>query len=175
MDNAEALLKNSELYREFCAEREEILKHKWLESEKAGYDIGFEKALTDWIVKYRAKWRKNRMQLKALEDIRKDGLQILIFDNLIEFNRNNPLSHENYRQRIGLEAISGVYVVEQNKLKRMEGESSSEVIAGVFADEYKDGQQNYRLHLDKGMELKVRLSENCLEIIEPDNAHQFAA
>lgn len=54
------LIKNSSLYREFQAEREEILKHKWIESEKAGYDIGFESALTDWIVKHRSKWRKTR-------------------------------------------------------------------------------------------------------------------
>ncbi|HZV34973.1 MAG TPA: DUF4032 domain-containing protein [Verrucomicrobiae bacterium] len=54
------LLKNSSLYREFQAEREEILKHKWIESEKAGKDIGFERALTDWIVKHRTKWRKTR-------------------------------------------------------------------------------------------------------------------
>ena len=53
-------LKNSSLYREFQAEREEILKHKWIESEKAGHDIGFERALTDWIVKHRAKWRRER-------------------------------------------------------------------------------------------------------------------
>ena len=57
---AEDLLKNSSLYREFQAEREEILKHKWIESEKAGHDIGFERALTDWIVKHRANWRRNR-------------------------------------------------------------------------------------------------------------------
>lgn len=56
------LLKNSSLYREFRAEREEILKHKWIESEKAGYDIGFERALTDWIVKHRTKWRKGRQK-----------------------------------------------------------------------------------------------------------------
>jgi len=54
------LLRNSSLYREFLAEREEILKHKWIESEKAGRDIGFERALTDWIVKHRSKWRKER-------------------------------------------------------------------------------------------------------------------
>lgn len=53
-------VKNSSLYREFQAEREEILRHKWIESEKAGYDIGFERALTDWIVKHRGKWRKAR-------------------------------------------------------------------------------------------------------------------
>ncbi len=57
---AHDLLKNSSLYREFQAEREEILKHKWIESEKAGRDIGFEQALTDWIVKHRSKWRKQR-------------------------------------------------------------------------------------------------------------------
>ena len=54
------LLRNSSLYREFQAEREEILKHKWIESEKAGRDIGFERALIDWIVNHRAKWRKSR-------------------------------------------------------------------------------------------------------------------
>lgn len=54
------LVRNSSLYREFQAEREEILKHKWIESEKAGYDIGFERALIDWIIKHRAKWRKSR-------------------------------------------------------------------------------------------------------------------
>jgi hypothetical protein len=58
--SANGLLKNSSLYREFQAEREEILKHKWIESEKAGYDIGFERALTDWIIKHRSNWRKAR-------------------------------------------------------------------------------------------------------------------
>ena len=58
--NGNDLVKNSSLYREFRAEREEILKHKWIESEKAGYDIGFERALTDWIIKHRSRWRKSR-------------------------------------------------------------------------------------------------------------------
>ncbi len=54
--------RNSTLYKEFLAEREEILKHKWIESEKAGTDIGFEKALLDWIVKHRSNWRDRRMK-----------------------------------------------------------------------------------------------------------------
>ncbi len=58
--NSSDLVKKSSLYREFQAEREEILRHKWIESEKAGYDIGFEKALTDWIIKHRSKWRRSR-------------------------------------------------------------------------------------------------------------------
>jgi hypothetical protein len=58
--DSENYFKNSALYREFLAEREEILKHKWIESEKLGYDIGFEKALLDWIVRHRASWRNQR-------------------------------------------------------------------------------------------------------------------
>ena len=57
-----ALAKNSVLYKEFRAEREEILRHKWLESEKIGHDIGFEKALLDWIVKFRSSWREKRQK-----------------------------------------------------------------------------------------------------------------
>ena len=53
-------LSQSSLYREFLAEREEILRHKWLESEKVGYDLGFERALIDWIRKHRDKWRTSR-------------------------------------------------------------------------------------------------------------------
>jgi hypothetical protein len=61
-DSGSHFLKNSVLYKEFLAEREEILKHKWIESEKAGADIGFEKALLDWIVKHRSNWRERRMR-----------------------------------------------------------------------------------------------------------------
>ena len=52
--------KSSSLYKEFLAEREEILKHKWIESEKAGYDIGFERALMGWIRNHRKTWRSVR-------------------------------------------------------------------------------------------------------------------
>lgn len=60
-------VKDSALYKEFLAEREEILKHKWIESEKAGADIGFEKALGDWLVKYRSSWRNKRMKESRAE------------------------------------------------------------------------------------------------------------
>ena len=59
-DDSSDLVKNSVLYREFLAEREEILRHKWIESEKLGHDIGFEKALLEWIVKHRSTWREKR-------------------------------------------------------------------------------------------------------------------
>ena len=39
------LLKDREILKE-------INRYKWLESEKAGHDIGFEKAARDWINSY---------------------------------------------------------------------------------------------------------------------------
>jgi hypothetical protein len=59
------MVMNSALYREFLAEREEILRHKWIESEKAGHDIGFERALLDWIVKHRSNWRRSRKDSRS--------------------------------------------------------------------------------------------------------------
>jgi len=59
-DEGASLVRNSMLYREFLAEREEILRHKWIESEKAGYDIGFEKALLDWVMRHRGGCRDSR-------------------------------------------------------------------------------------------------------------------
>ncbi len=58
-------MNRSSLYKEFLAEREEILRHKWIESEKAGRDIGFERALLDWIRKHRDGWRAARRPAKA--------------------------------------------------------------------------------------------------------------
>ena len=63
MEDAIHLVRNSSLYKEFLAERAEILRHKWIESEKVGYDIGFERALMDWIVKYRSAWYEQRQIL----------------------------------------------------------------------------------------------------------------
>ena len=51
---------NSQLYQEFVEERGQILRHKWLESEKEGRDIGFERALLDWVTNHRKKWRKEK-------------------------------------------------------------------------------------------------------------------
>jgi hypothetical protein len=43
------LLKNKEVMKE-------IERYKWIESEKAGHDIGFEKASTDWLNRYGGSW-----------------------------------------------------------------------------------------------------------------------
>ncbi len=55
-----ALLKESSLYKRFLEEHEEILRHKWLESEKQGRDIGFEAALLEWVIDHRENWAADR-------------------------------------------------------------------------------------------------------------------
>jgi len=40
------------------AQIEEILRYKWLESEKIGQDIGEVRAAHEWIHKYSAEFRK---------------------------------------------------------------------------------------------------------------------
>ena len=40
---------------------EEINRHRWIESEKSGEDIGFEKASTDWLEKFSKAWMQYHM------------------------------------------------------------------------------------------------------------------
>jgi hypothetical protein len=37
------------LYQNFLTIRESVLRHKWLRSEEAGEDVGFEAALVGWM------------------------------------------------------------------------------------------------------------------------------
>jgi len=59
-DESSAVFGESLFYQEFLAERDEILRHKWFESQKAGHDIGFDHALLDWTFKFRSSWRAQR-------------------------------------------------------------------------------------------------------------------
>ncbi len=49
-------------YGDYLAEREEILRHKWVLSEQQKRDVGFESALIDWAQNHRATWRKQRVK-----------------------------------------------------------------------------------------------------------------
>jgi len=51
-------LSTTKLYKHFLLMREEILKHKWYESERYGYDVGFEYALIDWNCRFKQNWDK---------------------------------------------------------------------------------------------------------------------
>jgi hypothetical protein len=47
----------------------EIRKHKWLESEKYGYELGFATCALDWINRYGAKWIASRDQISGKQDL----------------------------------------------------------------------------------------------------------
>ncbi len=62
---ARSWARRSTLYQEYLAEREEILRHKWLVSERVGHDIGFDAALIDWVTHHRSGWRRARHAVAA--------------------------------------------------------------------------------------------------------------
>ncbi len=43
---------------------EEINRHLWIESERAGYDVGFENAAADWLENFSKSWMKYYMPEK---------------------------------------------------------------------------------------------------------------
>lgn len=50
------------LYEEFLAEREEMLRQKWLMSESVGEDVGLERALVAWARDGRTQWKKDYLK-----------------------------------------------------------------------------------------------------------------
>jgi len=45
------------LFKRWSAMKREILLHKWYESEKAGHDVGWEKAATNWMIHFSQKFQ----------------------------------------------------------------------------------------------------------------------
>ena len=55
---------STDLYKKLLKNKkavEEINRHRWIESEKCGYDIGFEKASIDWLEKFSKAWMSYHM------------------------------------------------------------------------------------------------------------------
>lgn len=53
-------VQNTELYKRFLEERQCILENKWYMSEREGKDVGFERALMDWVTHFRNNWLKEK-------------------------------------------------------------------------------------------------------------------
>jgi hypothetical protein len=56
---ADKWVRNTRLFREWEGIKREIQLHKWYESEKAGHDIGWERATVDWMIRYGGKGQKS--------------------------------------------------------------------------------------------------------------------
>jgi len=59
-EDRKELLKNQDVV-------DEINRHRWLESEKAGQDIGFEVASEDWLKRFSTAWMQYHMPEKLKE------------------------------------------------------------------------------------------------------------
>lgn len=57
LEDLRELLKNKEAI-------EEINRHLWIESQKAGYSIGIERATDEWVTLYAEGWMKYHMPTK---------------------------------------------------------------------------------------------------------------
>jgi hypothetical protein len=62
------LYEKSLYYRHVVDESVEIDKHKWLESEREGYDIGKDKARWSWVMHHKNEWHSYWIE-KNLSDI----------------------------------------------------------------------------------------------------------
>ena len=54
------------------SQHEEIKKYKWIESEKAGQDIGWERARQEWLAKHFPNWKQTRWQKAIAEALQTD-------------------------------------------------------------------------------------------------------
>lgn len=57
-------MKNAELQKKLLSDRrviDEINRHRWIESERAGQDIGFEQASADWLERFSKAWMDYHM------------------------------------------------------------------------------------------------------------------
>ena len=57
---------NSRLVRAWSEMKQEILRHKWLESERAEEDIGWERARTSWMVRHRGGFDAARRKVPTI-------------------------------------------------------------------------------------------------------------
>ena len=64
LHNYKADFLSKKLFEDNQKQHQEIQKYKWIESEKAGHDIGKAKAAMEWIEKYGSIWREERESLE---------------------------------------------------------------------------------------------------------------
>jgi hypothetical protein len=57
------------------SQQEEIKKYKWIESEKLGRDIGWERAAREWLQKHFPEWKRPRWERAVQEALRMERIQ----------------------------------------------------------------------------------------------------
>ena len=73
----------------------EIRKHKWIESEKCGHEIGFATAAVDWIKKYGHDWKLYRLGIQNEQNVFSEKRQYRRFRHQVPVHlliKNQPFS-----------------------------------------------------------------------------------
>lgn len=162
------LIKNNPVYREFHAEREEIFKHKWIQSQKEGYDIGFESALIDWIVKHRTPWRKSIHQnpvpgLLIPPALHYKSIQIDLFDNPASSAPLQPCQY-NYHQQPVLQDVIGKHEIQPSGALHHTSELRNHALNGrVYLSEY-HCTRTFSPHVYIGTNLELAIKLNSIQV-----------
>ena len=60
MSRSSHWVENTSLVREWVEMRHEIMRHKWIESEKSGRDIGWDRAFINWLMNHGQEFVESR-------------------------------------------------------------------------------------------------------------------
>jgi hypothetical protein len=60
------LLEDTLLYKKFAEEREHILRNKWYMSERVGKDVGYERALLDWVLNKKTYLKQDKIPYRKV-------------------------------------------------------------------------------------------------------------
>ena len=99
----------------------EIRKHKWLESEKLGREIGFATAACDWIHQYGEAWKQFRLNIQAPKNIfaerRRHRRFPLNFPLQLKTGQNHLASYTNDLNLVGLSCTIPVFIPENTEIQ----------------------------------------------------------
>jgi len=145
IDNYEADFLCKKQVEDNQQQNQEILKYRWIESEKEGHDIGNTKAAMEWVEKYGGIWREERESLEKngfIEQIVKiehnSGIQIEIA-KLTEIARNfdcdiyvhqSRLEHYNFKLLGKKEYLNVKSILSPKLLKAAHGENIEFIATG---------------------------------------------
>ena len=64
------------------AVRQEIDRYKWVESEKLGKDIGFDRAAQEWLARCSEEWLKSNAVIEEKKPTRRAKINHAVFNSL---------------------------------------------------------------------------------------------
>jgi phosphotransferase system HPr-like phosphotransfer protein len=150
IDNYEADFLRKKQVEDNQEQNQEILKYRWIESEKEGHDIGSTKAAMEWVEKYGGIWREERESLEkngfieqVVEIENKNGTRIDIA-KFAEIARNfdcdiyihqSRMEHYNFKLFGKKEYLNAKSILSPKLLYATHGESIELIATGGRARE----------------------------------------